>query len=430
MEISPYKINVLVLGSGAREHAIGWKIKQSDKLNKLYFVPGNGGTKDLGTNINSEINDFESIKKICLKFKINMLIVGPEGPLVNGICDFFKNDLSLKNIIFIGPNKLSSKLEGSKDFAKKFLIKNNIPTAKYKSFNESEIEEAKLFLDSISPPYVIKADGLAGGKGVLIFDDITKAKFEINEMLLNKKFGDSSKKVIIEEFLDGIELSVFLILDGDNYIILPSAKDYKKIGEGDSGLNTGGMGAISPVPFLKKSFLKKIKNKIILPTIAGLKKEKINYSGFLFIGLMKFNEEPYVIEYNVRLGDPETQVILPRINSDFLDLLIHINDKNLNNYQIKIDERFASTIFLVSGGYPKKYEINKLIENTNKISDSILFHGGTKSKNGSLYTTGGRVISVTSINKTMNDAIKISSKNSEIIKFEKKYYRRDIGFDL
>lgn len=430
MEISPYKINVLILGSGAREHAIGWKIKQSDKLNKLYFVPGNGGTKDLGTNINSEINDFESIKKICLKFKINMFIVGPEGPLVNGICDFFKNDLSLKNIIFIGPNKLGSKLEGSKDFAKKFLIKNNIPTAKYKSFNESEIEEAKLFLDSISPPYVIKADGLAGGKGVLIFDDITKAKFEINEMLLNKKFGDSSKKIIIEEFLDGIELSVFLILDGENYIILPSAKDYKKVGEGDSGLNTGGMGAISPVPFLETSFFKKIKNKIILPTIAGLKREKINYSGFLFIGLMKFNEEPYVIEYNVRLGDPETQVILPRINSDFLDLLIHTKNKNLNNYQIKIDERFASTIFLVSGGYPKKYEINKLIENTNTISDSILFHGGTKSKNGSLYTSGGRVISVTSINKTMNDAIKISSKNSEIIKFEKKYYRSDIGFDL
>lgn len=422
-------MNILLLGSGGREHALAWKINQSDKIDKLYIAPGNAGTSDIGENIDIKLSDFEAIKKHTIEKKINIVVVGPEQPLVDGISDYFMLDTELKSISVIGPVKAGAILEGSKDFAKDFMTKYNIPTAKYQSFKKSTLEEGKKFLESLLSPYVLKADGLAAGKGVLIIDDLDEAK-EALEQMLNGQFGEASATVVIEEFLDGIELSVFVITDGKSYIILPEAKDYKRIGEGDTGLNTGGMGAVSPVPFANKEFLNKIEDKIIKPTMDGLIKEKIKYKGFIFFGLINVNGEPFVIEYNVRLGDPETEVVIPRIKSDIVDLLKHTADETLDKAYFEIDDKACTTVMLVSEGYPESYEKGKKIENIEKVSNSILFHAGTKHSGSEIITNGGRVIAVSSYGKNMDDALEKSYKNAEIIKFEGKNYRKDIGFDL
>jgi phosphoribosylamine--glycine ligase len=423
-------MNVLVLGSGGREHALSWKIAQSSQLNQLYIAPGNAGTKQVGENVNIAVNDFEAIKDFVLKKEVSIVIVGPEDPLVNGIHDYFLAEETLSGVTIIGPQKEGAQLEGSKDFSKKFMQQYNIPTAKYKSFTKDTLEEGYAFLESMNAPYVLKADGLAAGKGVLILDDIDEAKAELKLMLADAKFGDASSRVVIEEFLDGIEVSVFIITDGNSYKILPSAKDYKRIGEGDSGLNTGGMGAVSPVPFADRDFMDKVDNRIIIPTIKGMKDRNIPYSGFLFIGLMCINGEPYVIEYNVRLGDPETEVIMPRLKSDILELFEGIATGTLSERHVEFDPRTAVTVMMVSGGYPEAYEKGKTIQGINSVTNSMVFHAGTKEDSGRVVSNGGRVIAVTSYGKDIENALKLSFESAGKIDFEKKYYRSDIGFDL
>jgi phosphoribosylamine--glycine ligase len=423
-------MNVLILGNGGREHALAWKISQSSSCNKLLIAPGNAGTELIGLNIDISVTDFQSIKKLVIKEEVSMIIVGPEDPLVKGIFDFFKNDKSLNHITVIGPSQEGAKLEGSKEFAKEFMIRNNIPTAKHQAFTKKTIKEGYDFLETLNPPYVLKADGLAAGKGVLIINEIKKAKEELEAMLLKSKFGKAGTKVIIEEFLDGIELSVFVITNGDSYKILPSAKDYKRIGEGDTGLNTGGMGAISPVPFIDRFFMEKIDQEIIRPTIEGLKKENIHYQGFLFIGLIKIGSEIKVIEYNVRLGDPETEVIIPRIKSDLLNLLKGIGDGTFSEKDLNISEDTAATVMLVSKGYPEKYMKGYTITNFENCENSIVFHAGTKKYNEETQTNGGRIMAITSLGKNIKDALKKSYKTAKDIHFEGKNYRRDIGFDL
>jgi len=422
-------MKVLLLGSGGREHAIAWKLNKSKKLTKLFVAPGNAGTKDFAENVDIDINNFERIKDFVLSEGIEMLIVGPEDPLVNGIHDFFLADDKLKSISVIGPEKLAAQLEGSKDFSKEFMHRHNIPTAAYKTINKNNIEEGYSFLDSLNAPYVLKADGLAAGKGVLIISDLKEAKDSLKQMI-DGMFGNASSNVVIEEFLTGIELSVFVLTDGKNYKILAEAKDYKRIGEGDKGLNTGGMGAISPVHFADKAFMDKVEQKIIIPTVKGLEKDNIPYKGFIFIGLMSNNGEPYVIEYNVRLGDPETEVIIPRIKSDLLDLFIAVAKQELDKEELILDKRTVSTVMLVSGGYPEKYDKHKVISNLENINDSLIFHAGTCVKNKQIVTNGGRVIAVSSYGDTMDEALEKSFKNSEKITYEGKYYRKDIGFDL
>ena len=423
-------MNVLILGSGGREHALAWKISQSSSCNKLFIAPGNSGTSEVGQNIEINVTDFKKIKELVIKEQIEMIIVGPEDPLVKGIYDFFNHDSDLQHISVIGPSKMGAQLEGSKNFAKEFMVRNNIPTAKYQTFSKENINEGFVFLESLEPPFVLKADGLAAGKGVLIIENIDEAKQELKSMLLESKFGNASSKVVIEEFLDGIELSVFVLTNGDSYKILPTAKDYKRIGEGDKGLNTGGMGAISPVPFVDRFFMEKIEQEIIKPSIEGLKKENISYQGFLFIGLIKVGSDPKVIEYNVRMGDPETEVVIPRIKSDFLNLLKGIKDGTFSEKDLEINEDVASTVMLVSKGYPEKYEKGFEITNFNDCNDSIIFHAGAKNKNGTVLTNGGRVMAITSFGQNMELALAKSYKSAEIINFTGKAYRKDIGFDL
>ena len=423
-------MNVLILGSGGREHAFAWKIAQSSSCNKLFIVPGNAGTAQVGTNINIGVNDFESIKKFVLAEDIKLVLVGPEDPLVNGIYNFFKEDEELKNISLIGPSKEGAQLEGSKEFAKEFMVRHNIPTAKYQAFTKDNLADGYTFLESLKAPYVLKADGLAAGKGVLILNDLQEAKDELKAMVADAKFGTASSTVVIEEFLDGIELSVFVLTDGDSYKILPSAKDYKRIGEGDTGLNTGGMGSISPVPFADRFYIEKVEREIIRPTVEGLKKDNIEYKGFIFIGLINVKGEPKVIEYNVRMGDPETEVVIPRIKSDLLNLLKGIGDGTFSEKDLDITENVATTIMLVSGGYPENYEKGKEITGIENVENSIVFQAGTKNNNGTLETNGGRVIALTSFGETIEDALKKSFESAEKISFKGKYYRKDIGFDL
>ncbi|PZD79102.1 phosphoribosylamine--glycine ligase [Mesonia sp. K7] len=423
-------MNILVLGSGGREHTFAHQISKSEKCDQLFVAPGNAGTQQIATNIPINVNDFEAIKKAVLAHQINMVVVGPEDPLVNGIYDYFQNDDDLKRVMLIGPSKKGAALEGSKERAKEFMMAHHIPTAAYQSFTAASLEAGKKFLESLSAPYVLKADGLAAGKGVLILNDLAEAKQELENMLANQKFGEASNTVVIEEFLSGIELSVFVLTDGKNYKILPTAKDYKRIGEGDTGLNTGGMGAISPVPFADEAFMQKIEERIVKPTINGLQKENIDYKGFVFIGLIKVGNDPFVIEYNVRMGDPETEVVLPRVKTDLVELLEKTSLQQLNNSTLEIDERAATTVMVVSGGYPEAYQKGKEITGIENISDSIVFHAGTSEKEGKVVTNGGRVIAVTSFGKDYQEAIKKSYQNVEKLHFDKMYYRRDLGKDL
>jgi len=423
-------MKVLILGSGGREHALAWKISQSKQLKELYVAPGNAGTRSVAKNIPINVNDFEAIGAFCIEFEIQMVIVGPEDPLVHGIHDYFLEDSVLQYIAIIGPQKAAAALEGSKEFAKEFMIRHGIPTAKYKSFTADSLEEGYRYLEESKAPYVLKADGLAAGKGVVILDTLVGAKTELHSMLLDKKFGAASTTVVIEEFLDGIELSVFVLADGKNYKILPTAKDYKRIGEADTGLNTGGMGAISPVPFADVTFMDKIEKQIVLPTIKGLEKDKTLYKGFIFIGLIKVGDDPKVIEYNVRLGDPETEVVLPRIKNDFLDICNAIALGTLDALTLDIDARVAATIMLVSGGYPGKYQKDIGIKGFEEIVDSIAFHAGTVVKNNIVVTSGGRVMAVTSLAPTMKQALALCYKNTGKIVFEGAHFRKDIGFDL
>ena len=423
-------MNILIIGSGGREHAIINSISRSKRCSKIFALPGNGGTELLAENVAGDVNDFELIKKIALKNKISLVFVGPEDPIVNGIYDFFKSDPQLKDINIIAPSKKAGYLEGSKDFAKDFMEKYKIPTAKHKTFSIENLDKADKFLESMKPPYVLKADGLAAGKGVLIIQDLNEAKSELRRMILEKKFGDSSAKVVIEEFLDGIELSCFVLTDGINYKVLPFAKDYKKIGEGDTGLNTGGMGAISPVPFLDDNFLSKIQNKIIIPTVNGIIKEKMSYNGFIFIGLIKVKDEPYVIEYNVRMGDPETEVVFPRLNNDLLELLDSMGTTKFNDIKLSINNKHAATVILVSGGYPESYEKEKTISGLNDLSNDLIFHAGTIKKDNTFLTNGGRVLAVTSMAKDFKQALKSSYSQIDKINFDGMNYRKDIGFDL
>jgi phosphoribosylamine---glycine ligase len=423
-------MNVLILGSGGREHAFAWKIAKSEKLKNLFIAPGNAGTAEVGTNVNIGVNDFEAIKNFVLENGINMVVVGPEDPLVNGIHDYFLADEQLKNIPVIGPKKDGAELEGSKEFSKKFMQKHGVPTARYQSFTKSNLEEGYAFLETLEPPYVLKADGLAAGKGVLILNDLQEAKVELKNMVAEAKFGTASATVVIEEFLHGIELSVFVLTDGNSYKILPSAKDYKRIGEGDTGLNTGGMGAISPVPFATNDYLKKVEELVVKPTIAGLKADGIDYRGFIFIGLMNHNGNPSVVEYNVRMGDPETEVVIPRIKSDLLDLFIGVGNQTLHEKTFEVDERTATTVMLVSGGYPEDYEKGKVMTGFDAVENSIAFHAGTKQDGEHIVTSGGRVLALTSFGTDIKDALSKSFANAKKIDFDKKYYRTDIGFDL
>ena len=423
-------MTILLLGSGGREHALAWKMLQSSLCTKLFVAPGNAGTAAIATNVNINILDFEMVKKTVIQEQIEMVVVGPEDPLVLGIYDFFKNDEDLKSIPVIGPSKKGAQLEGSKEFAKEFLVKHNIPTAAYDSFTAATVEKGCAFLETLQPPFVLKADGLAAGKGVLIIQDLQEAKTELRNMLVHAKFGTASNKVVIEEFLDGIELSCFVLTDGKNYKILPTAKDYKRIGEGDTGLNTGGMGAVSPVPFADKILLEKIETRIVKPTIAGLQKDGIEYKGFVFIGLINVKGEPIVIEYNVRMGDPETEVVIPRLKSDLVKLFQAVANEKLDEVTLEIDERSATTIMIVSGGYPEEYDKGKIITGIENVQDSIVFQAGTKMENGQIVSNGGRVLAITSFGDNFQEAIKKSYQNIDKLHFDKMYFRTDIGFDL
>jgi phosphoribosylamine--glycine ligase len=422
-------MNILILGSGGREHALAWKTAQSKQVDKLYIAPGNAGTALSGTNVNMAAGDFEKIGLFAIEKKIDIIVVGPEDPLVKGIYDFFKQASGLQHITVIGPSKEGAQLEGSKEYAKAFMKRNNIPTAAYFSVTPENLAEGLAYLETMKSPYVLKADGLAAGKGVLILQDREEAKAELRNML-GGKFGEASKKVVIEEYLSGIELSAFVVTDGVTYRLLPEAKDYKRIGEGDQGPNTGGMGAVSPVPFATPDFMNKVEDRIIRPTIEGIRKERINYQGFIFFGLMNCKGDPYVIEYNARLGDPESEVILPRLESDIVDLYVAIANKTLGDTIVSIDPRAVTTVMLASGGYPGEYEKGKEITGLDKVNGSIIFHAGTKAADGKIVTNGGRVMAVSTVSDTFREALAISNQNAAIIRFDKKYYRRDIGFDL
>ncbi len=422
-------MNILILGSGGREHAFAWKIAKSSSCNKLFIAPGNAGTGEVGENVDINVNDFKSIKEFVLAEEVELVLVGPEEPLVNGIYDFFQQDSKLRSISLIGPSADGAQLEGSKKFAKEFMMRHDIPTARYQAFTKENLNEGYDFIDSLHAPYVLKADGLAAGKGVLILENIEDAKNELEAMVTKSKFGEASSTVVIEEFLDGVELSVFVLTDGESYKILPSAKDYKRVGEGDTGLNTGGMGAISPVPFADRFYIEKVEREIIRPTIEGLKSENITYKGFIFFGLINVKGEPKVIEYNVRMGDPETEVVIPRITSDLLNLLKGINHGTFSEKDLDITNEFAATVMLVSGGYPQSYENGKEISGIESIDTSLIFHSGTKN-DGCIKTNGGRVLALTSFGETINSALEKSYGNAEKISFEGKYYRKDIGFDL
>ncbi|WP_348824637.1 phosphoribosylamine--glycine ligase [Flavobacterium aestuarii] len=423
-------MNILLLGSGGREHAFAWKMIQSPLCDTLFVAPGNAGTAQIAKNVDISATDFEAIKALVIKENIEMVVVGPEDPLVKGIYDFFLNDQDLKNIPVIGPSKIGATLEGSKEFAKEFLMKHKIPTAAYDSFTAETVEKGCKFLETLQPPYVLKADGLAAGKGVLIIQDLAEAQSELRNMLVGQKFGAASAKVVIEEFLDGIELSCFVLTDGKSYKILPTAKDYKRIGEGDTGLNTGGMGAVSPVPYVDAVLMEKIETRIVKPTIEGFQKDGIAYKGFVFIGLINVNNEPIVIEYNVRMGDPETEVVVPRLKSDLVELFLAVANEKLNEFNLEIDERSATTVMMVSGGYPEDFEKGKVITGLEKVTDSIVFHAGTKLDNGNVVTNGGRVMAITSYGNNFQEALSKSYKNVEQLDFDKKYFRKDIGFDL
>ena len=422
-------MNILIVGSGARESAFIWKLSQSRKNINIFSINPNAGAQELSTPIYTQKEDLKFIKSKVIDLKIDMVLVGPEIPLINGIQDYLKKDPLTKKTAVIGPSKKGARLEGSKDFAKKFMQKYNIPTAKYRSFSQAQVQEGLDYLETIKPPYVLKADGPASGKGVLIIDNIIEAKIQLEEMLLGK-FGESSKTVVVEEFLDGIEMSCFVLFDGKNYKVLPYAKDYKRIGENDTGLNTGGMGSVSPVPFLDKALKQKIEDKIIKPTVEGIKNENIDYKGFIFIGLINVNNEPYVIEYNVRMGDPETQVVLSRLKNDFMDLLISCYHQTLNELEFEVDSNYFVNIVLASGGYPEKYEKGKVISGIDSVEGSVIFHAGTLKKNDEVYTNGGRVLSVVSTAPNLNEALKKSYKTISKIQFKGKTFRKDIGFDL
>ena len=426
-------MKILILGSGGREHALGWKIAQSKLTKKLYFAPGNAGTAKIGINIPIDPMDFEEVKTFAIETELDMLVVGPELPLVNGIFDFFDNDPLLEHVRVIAPSKKASQLEGSKEFAKQFMARHNIPTAAYQTFDKVSYPGGCQFIDKLKPPYVLKADGLAGGKGVLIIDDAEEAKEELKSMLMEDKFGKASKRVVIEEYLDGIELSVFVLTDGKNYVILPEAKDYKRIGEGDTGLNTGGMGSISPAPFASTKFMKKVENKIIKPTIQGIRREGMKYQGFVFLGLMNVKGEPYVIEYNVRMGDPETQAVMPRINNDFTKALKYAAEGKLNEIKLRFDSRCVASVVMVAGGYPEAYEKGKVINGLEGPfhDNTMVFHAGTqKDEEENVVSSGGRVLAVSSYGKHLIDAIAFSYKAAKKIKFDAAYYRKDIGKDL
>ena len=423
-------MNILLLGSGGREHALAWKIAQSDKLGNLYIAPGNAGTSACGKNLALDISNFDAIKNEVLSRSVNLVIVGPEAPLVDGISDYFANDSKLKSVPVIGPKKVGATLEGSKQFAKEFMFRHGVPTAKYQSFNKSNLHEGYAFLETLQPPYVLKADGLAAGKGGLILGDLEEAKSELRSMIADKKFGEASENVVVEEFLKGIELSVFVLTDGESYKILPSAKDYKRIGEGDTGLNTGGMGAISPVPFADSNFMQKVEEQVVKPTIEGFKKDGFDYKGFVFIGLMNDNGNPSVVEYNVRMGDPETEVVIPRIKSDLVEMFRACGKGTLGGYHLEIDERTAATVMLVSGGYPESYEKGKVIKGIDSVTQSTLFHAGISEQGADIVTSGGRVLALTSFGKTIKEALDKSFISAKLVDFEGKYYRTDIGFDL
>jgi phosphoribosylamine--glycine ligase len=423
-------MTILLLGSGGREHAFAWKMIQSPLCDTLFVAPGNAGTAAIANNININPTDFPAIKDFVLKEKVEMVVVGPEDPLVKGIYDFFLNDADLQNIPVIGPSTIGAQLEGSKEFAKEFLFRHNIPTAAYDSFTAETVEQGCQFLETLQPPYVLKADGLAAGKGVLIIQDLAEAKEELRNMLVHQKFGTASAKVVIEEFLDGIELSCFVLTDGKSYKILPTAKDYKRIGEGDTGLNTGGMGAVSPVPYVDAVLMEKIETRIVKPTIDGFQKDGIPYKGFVFIGLINVKGEPIVIEYNVRMGDPETEVVIPRLKTDLVELFLAVANEKLDQIALEIDERSATTIMVVSGGYPEEFEKGKVITGLENITDSIVFHAGTKLENNQVVSNGGRVLTVTSYGDNFEEAIKKSYQNIAKLQFDKMYFRRDIGNDL
>ena len=422
-------MNVLILGSGGREHTFAWKISQSLLCDDLYIAPGNAGTQQHGTNVAINPMDFEAVKALAIDKNIQLVLVGPEAPLVAGIYDFFKKDAALQHIAVIGPSAKGAQLEGSKAFSKAFMAKRNIPTAGYQEFTQATLQEGLVYIEQQTPPIVLKADGLAAGKGVLILDNIEEAKREFSAML-DGKFGAASAKVVIEDFLDGIEFSVFVLTDGTDYKVLPIAKDYKRIGEGDTGLNTGGMGAVSPVPFVEEVLMQKVTERIIIPTVNGIAEDELGYKGFVFIGLIKVGEEPYVIEYNCRMGDPETEVVLPRLENDLLELLVALSEGRLNEMEIKISKKAATTIMLVSGGYPEAYEKGKVINGFEEVADSILFHAGTKQAENKIVTNGGRVLAITSLGDDFKAALAISNKNADLIDFDKKNYRKDIGFDL
>lgn len=423
-------MNILLLGSGGREHALAWKITQSSKCNQLFVAPGNAGTSEVAENVSINPTDFDALKQFVLENRVQMIVVGPEDPLVKGVYDFFRDDAELKHVPVIGPSQHGAQLEGSKEFAKQFLVKNNIPTARYEAFTKDTVEKGCEFLTTLNAPYVLKADGLAAGKGVLILNDLAEAQQELRNMLVDAKFGEASSKVVIEEFLDGIELSCFVLTDGKSYKILPTAKDYKRIGEGDTGLNTGGMGAISPVPFATQEFLDKVEEKVVKPTIDGFAKDNLPYKGFVFIGLMKVGEEPYVIEYNVRMGDPETEVVLPRLKSDLVEIFEAIGKGKLQEQTIEIDPRTATTVMMVSGGYPEDYEKGKVISGIDTVQDSIVFHAGTTMKGEEIVSNGGRVLAVTSYGNDFKEALEKSYQSIEKIHFDKQYFRTDLGFDL
>ncbi|SDG64760.1 phosphoribosylamine--glycine ligase [Mucilaginibacter sp. P19] len=423
-------MNILILGSGGRESAFAWKVAQSAHCDKLFIAPGNAGTTQYGTNVNIKVTDFEGIKALVLKEDINLVLVGPEEPLVKGVHDFFLADEQLKNIPVVGPRQEGAQLEGSKDFSKQFMERHNIPTAAYRTFTKDTLQDGLTYLATAGLPVVLKADGLAAGKGVLICLTLEEAQTELTAMLADAKFGEASSRVVVEQFLTGIELSVFVMTDGNSYKILPEAKDYKRIGEGDTGLNTGGMGSISPVPFADAAYMKKVEERVIIPTIEGLKKDGIPYKGFIFIGLMNSNGEPWVIEYNCRMGDPETESVMRRIDSDFVDLLLGVAEGNLNEKEIIISPKTAATVVMVAGGYPGEYLKNKVITGTENVRDSIVFHAGTSMDGNDVITTGGRVLAITTVQDDMFSALQQATADASRIYYDGMYFRKDIGFDL